>query len=78
MYRKIDKLGRIVLPKEIRNSLSIATDDVFEITVDSDNILLKKNKNSCSFCRNTDSIIKFKDKNICEKCLQELKTYIKI
>ena len=72
IVRKIDELGRIVLPIEIRNTLDIKAKDSIEIFVDDDKIILKKYQPSCIFCGDAKDIIHYKDKNICSACLQQL------
>ena len=71
--RKIDELGRIVLPIELRRSLEIGEKDALEIYVEDDKIILRKYKSSCVFCGNEDSIIEFKNKNICADCIAHFK-----
>ena len=70
IVRKIDELGRIVLPIEIRNTLDIKAKDSIEIFVDDDKIILKKYQPSCIFCGDAKDIIHYKDKNICSTCLR--------
>ena len=62
IVRRIDELGRVVLPIELRRNLEIAEKDPVEIFVDEDMIVLKKYTPSCVFCSNTKNVIKFKDK----------------
>ena len=71
--RKIDELGRIVLPIELRRSLDISERDALEIFVDGENIVPRKNKASCVFCNSADNVIGFKDKFICPECYAQLK-----
>ena len=73
IVRKIDELGRIVLPIEIRNTLGIANRDPIEIFVDEDRIVLRKYQPSCIFCGNADNVDTYKGKLICSDCLKELK-----
>ena len=73
IVRKIDELGRIVLPIEIRNTMSIKNRDAIEIFVDEDKIILKKYEPSCIFCNNADNVTYFKGKLICADCLETLK-----
>jgi len=73
IVRKVDELGRIVLPIELRRTLDIAEKDALEIYVDDDTIMLKKYAPSCVFCGNTRSVTKYKEKNICSACMQALK-----
>ncbi len=72
IVRKVDELGRIVLPIELRRTLDIAEKDALEIYVDDDTIMLKKYEPCCIFCGNSKDVIAFKGKNICPKCLEEL------
>lgn len=73
IVRKVDELGRIVLPIEMRRTLDIAEKDALEIYVEGSSVILKKHKPSCIFCDTTKDIVVFKGKNICPKCLKELK-----
>lgn len=72
IVRKVDELGRIVLPIELRRTLDIAEKDPLEIYVDGDSIVLKKYQSACIFCDSAHDVTKFKGKNICAKCLKEL------
>ncbi len=72
IVRKIDELGRIVLPIETRRQLDLEPKDGVEIFVDEDRIILKKYQPCCLFCNDGDDIVVFKDKKICRKCLTEL------
>lgn len=70
--RKVDELGRIVLPIELRRALDIAERDALEIYVDGNSIVLKKNCPSCIFCESNRDLVSFRDKSICPDCLNEL------
>ena len=72
IIRKVDDLGRIVLPAELRRTLDIAEKDSLEIYVDGASIVLKKYQPACIFCDSAKDITVFKGKNICASCLQEL------
>ncbi len=72
IVRKVDELGRIVLPIELRRTMNIEVKDSLEIYVDGDQIVLKKYEPSCIFCGNAKDIIHYKGKNVCRACLQEL------
>lgn len=74
MVRRIDELGRIVIPKEIRKKLEIDIKDPMEIYVDGRSITLKKIEDNCIFCGSNKNLITFKDKLICKKCLDLLYT----
>ena len=69
IIRRIDELGRVVLPMELRNKLKIKEKDPMEIFVDGSSIILKKVENNCTFCGSTKDLINYKDKLVCEKCL---------
>ena len=73
IVRKVDELGRIVLPIELRRSLDIEIKDPVEIYVDGDYILLKKYEPACVFCGNAKNIHRIKEKNVCENCIKEMK-----
>ena len=72
IVRKVDELGRIVLPIELRRTMNIEVKDALEIYVDGDQIVLKKYKPSCIFCGNAKDIIHYKGKNVCSACAHEL------
>lgn len=73
IVRKVDELGRVVLPIELRRTLNIAEKDALEIYVDGESIILKKYEPACIFCSNAKDIITYKGKNICSSCKDELK-----
>ncbi len=73
IIRKVDELGRIVLPKEMRTTFGIKERDLLEIFVDGDNIILKKYDPTCIFCGNSEHIYLYAEKNICKNCLDDLK-----
>lgn len=72
IVRKVDELGRIVLPIELRRTLDLDIKDPVEIFVDGEKIILKKYLPACVFCGNTDNTIYFKGKLICDSCKSEL------
>ena len=73
IVRKVDELGRIVLPIELRRTLDIAEKDALEIYVDGSTIVLKKFRPSCVFCDSSRDLVTYNDKNICPRCLRDLK-----
>lgn len=73
IVRKVDELGRIVLPIELRRTLDIDIKDSLEIYVDDSRIILKKYEPTCIFCGEGNNIVNFNDKNICKDCLEKLK-----
>ena len=72
IVRKVDELGRVVIPIELRNKFNISEKDPIEIYVDGSNIILKKYEVSCIFCGNTEKLKEYKDKQICENCLKKI------
>ncbi len=73
IVRKVDELGRVVIPIELRRTLNIAEKDALEIYVDGEHIILKKYEPACIFCGNARDVINYKGKNICPECAKELK-----
>lgn len=74
IVRKVDELGRIVLPVELRRSLDVQVKDALEIYMDGENIVLKKYEPACTFCGSDEHTEVYRDKRICLACLQTLKT----
>lgn len=73
IVRKVDELGRVVIPIELRRTLQISEKDALEIYVDGEKIILKKYEPACIFCGNADGVRHFREKNICIDCLREMK-----
>ncbi|MBR5217960.1 MAG: AbrB/MazE/SpoVT family DNA-binding domain-containing protein [Oscillospiraceae bacterium] len=74
IVRKVDELGRIVLPIELRRTLDIAERDPLEIYVEGSSIVLKKYRPTCVFCDSVKDISVYREKNVCARCLRELRT----
>ncbi|MFW6270385.1 MAG: AbrB/MazE/SpoVT family DNA-binding domain-containing protein [Bacillota bacterium] len=72
IVRKIDDLGRMVIPKEMRKKMDIAKKDPMEIFVDGEKIVLQKYSPGCIFCGDVDNTKEFKGETVCEKCRQEI------
>lgn len=72
IVRKVDILGRIVIPKELRDALEIDVKDPMEIFVENDRIILKKYNPSCVFCGSNENVVLYKDKLVCEDCISAL------
>ena len=77
IVRRVDELGRVVLPRELRRSLDIEEKDALEIYVDGNSVILKKYEPDCIFCGNAKDVVNFKGKNICAACLKEMKKVAK-
>jgi transcriptional pleiotropic regulator of transition state genes len=72
IVRKVDELGRVVIPIELRRTLGIDEKDSLEIYVDGEKIILKKYEPACIFCGNAEDVINYRGKNICRECLGQL------
>lgn len=72
IVRKVDELGRIVIPKELRRKFCIEEKDGLEIYVEDDKIILKKYEPSCVFCQNVDNVFEFHGRNVCPNCAKEI------
>lgn len=73
IVRKVDELGRVVIPIELRNKFGIKEKDPIEIYVDGTSIILKKYEDTCIFCGNSKKLVDYNDKLICKKCLAHVK-----
>ncbi|OAB41001.1 AbrB family transcriptional regulator [Paenibacillus macquariensis subsp. defensor] len=71
IVRKVDDLGRVVLPIELRRTMGIGDRDALEIYVDRDRIILKKYEPACIFCENAEDTVNFKGRIVCKSCLEE-------
>ena len=76
IVRKVDELGRIVLPIELRRTLDIAERDSMEIYIEGDTIILKKYQPACIFCDNARDIVTYRSKNVCSDCIRMLEEKI--
>lgn len=73
VVRKIDEMGRVVIPMEIRKTLDIKDGDSLEIFIDNDNIIFHKYQPSCTFCGSCDDIQFYLGKRICRACIERVK-----
>ena len=73
IVRKVDELGRIVLPIEMRRTLDIAEKDALEIYVEGSTIILKKYEPACVFCGDARDVITYKGRNVCRNCLDSMR-----
>ena len=72
IIRRVDELGRVVLPIELRNKFGITEKDPMEIYVDGNSIILKKYEPNCIFCGSSKKLVDFEDKVICQKCADKI------
>ena len=74
MIRDVDKVGRVVIPKEIRDTLGLKEGSPLEIFVENDTISLRRYTTSCLFCGNAQELISYEDRKICRNCIEKLNT----
>ncbi|MBP0979487.1 MAG: AbrB/MazE/SpoVT family DNA-binding domain-containing protein [Oscillospiraceae bacterium] len=75
ILRRIDELGRIVLPKELRSAFDIRPGDSIEIYTDRDNaIILKKYQHKCIFCGSNDDLVEYKGRMVCQDCVDDIES----
>lgn len=72
MHRRVDDLGRIVLPAELRRSLGLKEGSTLDISVDEDRIVLMPRRESCVFCGSRSDLKDFKEKTMCSACWSEI------
>ncbi len=72
IIRKVDNLGRIVLPVELRRQLDIDVKSDVEIFVDGGQVILRKYAPNCVFCGSTENLVEFEGKNVCVTCVGKL------
>ena len=72
IVRKVDELGRIVLPIEMRRTFNLAEKDAVEIYVEGDSIILKKHQPNCILCGESKNLIDYKGKLVCKSCVKSL------
>ena len=73
IVRRIDELGRIVLPIELRRNMNLDVHDPVEIFLEGDSIVLRRYESSCVFCGETHGLIAFRGKQLCSACVRQLK-----
>ena len=72
IVRRVDELGRVVIPIELRNKFGITEKDPMEIYVDGSSIILKKYEPNCIFCGSSKKLIDYQWRLICEKCAEKI------
>ena len=72
VVRKIDELGRVVLPSELRRVFGIHEGDELEISVEGEHIILNKRRDVCLFCSSDEQLVGYKDRKVCASCITEL------
>ncbi|NMB40912.1 MAG: AbrB/MazE/SpoVT family DNA-binding domain-containing protein [Firmicutes bacterium] len=72
IVRKVDELGRVVIPIELRRTLGIKVKDALEIYVDGERIVLKKYEPACIFCGSADGVKQFSGRIVCQDCIRKM------
>lgn len=77
IIRDIDKLGRVVIPKEMRKRMNMDDENgnkkiEVEIYTDGDKVIVKRHIAACALCGNTENLVEFKEKTVCKNCIEEL------
>ena len=73
VVRRVDQLGRLVLPKDLRRTYSINIGDPLEIYTEDDMIILKKYEPSCVFCDESRDVTDYMGKRVCNSCLNQMR-----
>ena len=73
IVRRVDDLGRIVIPMELRRTLGINVKDPISISVDGDRIILQKHHDSCAICGSEDDTLEVKGRAVCGHCIGEIR-----
>ncbi len=72
IVRKVDELGRMVIPIELRKTMNIDKNDPVEIYVEGDSIIIKKYEPHCIFCGSSENTLEYNDRTICRNCIKEI------
>ena len=71
--KKVDEMGRIVVPKDIRKALGVSNLDYVQFYLDENGVVLRKYNNCCFLCSSSENVVPYKERFICESCIEELK-----
>lgn len=72
IVRKIDELGRIVLPIELRRTHNLSTRDSVEIFTEGERIIITKYEPACIFCGESRDVVQYRGKNVCSACMKDI------
>ncbi|MBQ3068869.1 MAG: AbrB/MazE/SpoVT family DNA-binding domain-containing protein [Clostridia bacterium] len=72
IVRQIDSLGRVLIPKSLRNTLDLKDGDSLELFIEDNNIILRKYQPACIICGSAKNIVTFKGHNFCPDCVREI------
>lgn len=73
IVRRVDDLGRIVIPMELRRTLGIREHDALSISLEGQRILLQKYSAACTICGSENEIQVVRDRPVCAECIEEIK-----
>ena len=73
IVRRIDDLGRVVIPKELRKTMDMEPKEPLELFVEDDKVILKKYQRGCVFCGNIEGVKTYKGKEVCVDCIEDMK-----
>ncbi len=73
LIRKVDALGRIVIPSELRQAMELQQGDALELYLEEDRLVMKKFAPACIFCGGIARLVTYEGKNICGRCVDILK-----
>ena len=73
IVRRVDELGRIVIPMELRRTLGIRVKDPLSISMDGERIIIEKYHEACALCGSEDDVTMVKDRAVCAKCIADIK-----
>lgn len=74
--RELDRLGRIVIPKNLRKKLGMNARVPIEFLFQGDTLILKRYESKCIICTSTKHISQFKGKNLCAECRDEIRNIV--
>jgi transcriptional pleiotropic regulator of transition state genes len=73
IVRRVDALGRIVIPMEMRRVLGVNVKDPLSISLEGDRIVLTKYRDACAICGSQKNVSYVKGRAICASCVAEVK-----
>ncbi|MBM7868136.1 AbrB/MazE/SpoVT family DNA-binding domain-containing protein [Heliobacterium gestii] len=76
IVRKVDELGRVVIPMELRRIMGIADKDGLEIFVEEEKIVLRKYEPACVFCGSANDVHNYRGKAVCRECAEEMAKFV--
>jgi AbrB family transcriptional regulator, transcriptional pleiotropic regulator of transition state genes len=77
IVRRIDGLGRIVMPKELRMALNINAQDQLEFFVNDAEIIVRKRKDACELCDSMNDVLTFESHSVCCGCMKRMAARLK-